>query len=319
MNKFYFNGISTLSVTVNAANPKSSSKTAVYRVDEPSARAVAGVFEGSSTYSDISYPEFSNRSGGFVGTRAAVAGTLKWFGSEGCRFEDTDAEYLRSNIDLFLRRAKDELDYEGKPLFGKKARTFPVSGALTVVDYPDENSVDCEFLWAGNCRGYVLDGYGLCQLTDDDCDKAADAYNMKAADEKLNNVINADIAYQINFKRINVTEPMMFISATTAVFDGFGSPMELEYAILYALIKSKNVAEWDKKLKSIIADYAGDDFALTVMSVGFGDFGEMKHYYEPRIRELIEKYIRPLNAARKGESRVNVGALWNAYRDGYYR
>ena len=44
MNKFYFNGISTLSVTVNAADPKTTAKTAVYRVDEPNARAVAGVF-----------------------------------------------------------------------------------------------------------------------------------------------------------------------------------------------------------------------------------------------------------------------------------
>ena len=32
-----------------------------------------------------------------------------------------------------------------------------------------------------------------------------------------------------------------------------------------------------------------------------------------------EKYIRPLNAARKGEMTVNVGDLWNDYRNGYYR
>ncbi len=319
MNKFYFNGISTLSVTVNAADPKTTAKTAVYRVDEPNARAVAGVFEGNSTYSDVTYPEHGNRSGGFIGSRAAAAATLKWFSSANCRFDDNDASYLRSSIDLYLRRAKSTLDYEGKPLFGKKARTFPVSGALTVVDYPDETAVDCQFLWAGNCRGYVLDDYGLCQLTEDDCDKDADALTVRAADQKLNNVINADIAYRINFRRIHVTEPMMFISSTTAAFDGFSSPMEFEYAVLYALIKAKNVADWEKKLKSIVGDYAEGDFAMTIVSVGFGDFDDMKRYYEPRIKELVEKYIRPLNAARKGQSNVNVGDLWQVYRNGYYR
>ena len=319
MNKFYFNGISTLSVAVNAADPKTTAKAAVYRVDEPNARAVAGVFEGSTAYSDVTYPEHGNRSGGFIGSRAAAAATLKWFGSSNCRFDDDDATHLRSAIDLYLRRAKSTLDYEGKPLFGKKARTFPLSGALTVVDYPEETAVDCQFLWAGNCRGYVLDGYGLCQLTEDDCDKEADALTVRTASQKLTNVINADIPYRLNYRRIHVTEPMMLISSTTAAFDGFGSPMELEYAVLYALIKAKNVADWEKKLNSIVADYAEDDFAITIMSVGFGDFDDMKRYYEPRIKELIGKYIRPLNAARKGEMTVNVGDLWNDYRNGYYR
>ncbi len=319
MNKYSFNGINTLSVITSAADTNKFGKSAVYRVNEPEAKALAGVFEGSGSYADITYPEYDGNSGAYIGSRLAGAATVNWFSSEHCQFDDKDADRLRASIDIFMRRAKRELDYEGKPLFGKKARTFPVSAAITAVDYPNDDGVDCEFLWAGNCRGYVLDGYGLCQLTEDDDGKDADAYALRATEAKLDNVINADIPYQINFRRIHVTEPMMFITATTAAFDDFGSPMEFEYALLYALIKSKSVIEWEKRIKSIIREYAGDHFALTIMSVGFADFDDMKRHYEPRIRQLIEQYIRPLNAARKGQANVNIGSLWNRYKNGYYR
>ena len=58
---------------------------------------------------------------------------------------------------------------------------------------------------------------------------------------------------------------------------------------------------------------------MTIMSVGFDDFDHMKKHYEPRIKQLIEEYIRTLNAARKGEAKVNIRSLWNRYKNGYYR
>lgn len=319
MSKYVFNGVNTLSVIENSADSEMCGKCASYRVDEAEQKVFSGVFEGSDGYGEVIYPEYDNHSGAYIGSRIAASAAINWFSSDRCQFDDNDAERLRSCIDIFMRRAKRDLDYEGRPLFKKKARTFPSSAAVCAVDCASDDSVNCEFLWVGNCRGYVLDACGLCQITDDDISGAQDAYNQRAVGAKLNNVINADIGYTINFRRIKITEPMLLITATTAAFDDFDSPMEFEYAILYALIKSKSVAEWEKRLGSIIREYAGDDFSMTVMSVGFTDFNHMRSYYEPRIKHIIDRYIRPLNAARKGEARVNVGALWNQYKNDYYR
>lgn len=319
MNNYVFNGINTLSVISHSADAEQSATCAVYRIDESEDKAIAGVFEGGKGYGDVIYPEFDNNSGAHIGTRIAAAAVINWFSADRCQFDDHDADRLRSSIDVFMRRAKRELDFEGKPLFKKKSRTFPASTAVCAVNCDSDHGVDCEFLWAGNCRGYVLDTCGLCQLTDDDIGTQQDAFRLRARDARINNIINADVPYTLNFRRIHITEPMLMISSTTAAFDDFGSPMEFEYAILYALIKSKNVAEWEKRLDSIISEYAEDDFAMTILSVGFADFNQMKKYYEPRIKQLIENYIRPLNAARKGESDVNAGALWSQYKNGYYR
>lgn len=319
MNKHSFNSINTLSVIDNGKGRSLDGNCAVYRVDDNEAKAFTAVFEGSGKYSDIEYAEFDNRTGGNIGTRLAAAAALNWFEGDKCCFDDYDADRLRSSIDLLVRRAKRELDYEGNTLFLKKAKTFNTSAAVCAVDYFDETQAVCEFLWAGNCRGYVLDGYGLCQLTEDDVNGTQDAFVGRADGAKLVNVINADVDYTMNFRRISITDPMMLITATTAAFDDFGSPMEFEYAILYALIKSKNIAEWEQRLTAIIKQYADDDFSMTVMSVGFDDFDHMKKHYEPRIKQLIEEYIRPLNAARKGETKLNIRSLWNRYRDGYYR
>lgn len=319
MNKHSFNAINNLSVLDSGRGRSLDGKCAVYRVDDNEAKAVAAVFEGSGKYSEVEYAEFDNRTGANIGSRIAAAATLNWFNSDKCNFDDNDADRLRASIDLIMRKAKRELDYEGDNLFNKKPKNFNTSAAVCAVDYYNDDSAICEFLWAGNCRGYVLDGYGLCQLTEDDVNGTQDAFVGRADGAKLVNVINADVDYTMNFRRISITDPMMLITATTAAFDDFGSPMEFEYAILYALIKSKNIAEWEQRLTAIIKQYADDDFSMTVMSVGFDDFDHMKKHYEPRIKQLIEEYIRPLNAARKGETKLNIRSLWNRYRDGYYR
>ena len=319
MNKHSFNAINTLSVLDSGREKQANGKCSIYRIDDNEAKAVTAVFEGCGRYSDVRYAEFDNRTDANIGSRIVAAATLNWFNGDKCNLDDYDADHLRNSIDLLIRKAKRELDYEGNGLLSKKAKTFNTSAAICAVDYFNEDSALCEFLWAGNCRGYVLDEYGLCQLTDDDINGIQDAYLNQAAGAKLNNVINGDINYVINFRRINITAPMMLITATTAAFDDFNSPMEFEYAILYALIKSKNIDEWDKRLTAIIKEYAGDDFSMTIMSIGFDDFGHMKKYYEPRIKQLVEEYIRPLNSARKGESRINIRSLWNKYKDGYYR
>jgi hypothetical protein len=319
MSKKIFNGISTLSVITSTADREDCGNCCIYRVDEAAAKAVAGVCEGCTDYADVRYPEFDDQSGAFIGSRISAAGVLSWFTAERCLFNDSDAERLHSSIDVFMRKAKRRLDYEGKPIFKKKARTFASSAAVIAVDYASDSKVECEFLWAGNNRGYVLDTYGLCQITDDDVSAPKNALRTRVRGERLANAINADTDYNINFRRINVNEPMMLISSTVAGFDDFSSPMEFEYAILYALIKASNIADWETRLKSIIREYTENDFSMTVMSVGFTDFNQMKAYYEPRVRQLIEQYIRPLNAARSGESSISPEELWREYKNGYYR
>ncbi len=319
MNSYTFNGINSISAICGETDRENSEKSVIYRLNDAESKAFAGVFEGYGSYSELKYPEYENRSGAYIGTRLAASGAVNWFSAGHCQLNDGDAARLRTNIDILLNHTKRQLKLEETPLFVKKARIFPVSGAICAVDFSYDDSVDCEFLWAGNCRGFVLDGYGLCQITADDTYDDQDAYRNRAKKAKLVNVINADKGYKINYRRINATEPMMFITATTAAFDDFDCPMEFEYAMLYALVKSKNITEWEKRVRAIIREYAGDDFAMTVMTVGFGDFEEMKRHYEPRIKELIDEYIRPLNSARKNNSASGETALWKKYKNGYYR
>ena len=84
-------------------------------------------------------------------------------------------------------------------------------------------------------------------------------------------------------------------------------------------------------LQEEISAITGDDAAMTVLGVG-ADFKEFKELFAPRLDELAQDVIAPLDELRSAITRAEqeldalrsrqvseMGAMWDRYKDGYER
>jgi len=179
--------------------------------------------------------------------------------------------------------------------------------------------LNCHFLWAGDSRGYVLDQNGLSQITKDDIEEGQDALSNLSSDSKLENVINADIPFNINSKSILINYPAVVIMSTDGGFAYFQTPMEFEYALLYTLIKARNISEWEMLMNNYIKKFASDDYTLMLAIFGFISFDEMKKYYYPRVEHLYNDFIFPIVTERASGKVFDMGPFWEKYKVTYYR
>ena len=65
---------------------------------------------------------------------------------------------------------------------------------------------------------------------------------------------------------------------------------------------------------AILAEVAGDDFALNLMSFYFGSFDALRTAFSERARMLERRYVRPLR-----DDRTDAQRFWEEYRVAYER
>ena len=88
---------------------------------------------------------------------------------------------------------------------------------------------------------------------------------------------------------------------------------------------------WSAGLQEEISAITGDDAAMAVLGVG-ADFKEFKDLFAPRLDELAQDVIAPLDELRNAITRAEqelealrsrqvseMGAMWDRYKDGYER
>lgn len=171
---------------------------------------------------------------------------------------------------------------------GSLKKTFPTTVSIVVAEPLDENNVLCEFLWAGDSRGFVLDQDGLCQITLDDIDSNADdAFLNLREDGRLTNIANADVDFDLHCRRIQTKSSMMLISSTDGGFAYFPTPMDFEFVLLNTLQMSETPMQWQERLHSVLKEVAGDDFTISIACFGFSDFNNMKNHYYNRLKLLL--------------------------------
>ncbi len=289
-----------------------------YSYEYTDKKGFIGVFDGCGGTGAKRYPIFNSHTGAFLASRIAAYTTQKWWNVSSAEKTDinTLCENLRENISVF-KRIGDEKSQNTVLKGSLSEKSFPTTAVIITYDFTDKPV--CKYIWAGDSRGYLLDRYGLCQVTADDIDSDGDAYENIECDARVNNVINADKEFHLNQKEITLSEPCIVFAATDGCFSYIRTPMEFEYLLLSTLCSSVSIYDWEKKLKSHLHKQASDDYTMTVLVFGFKRFKDIKSYYRKRLHKLNKEYISILSSVKETNDKTRIDTLWKQYKGLYYR
>lgn len=286
-----------------------------YAFDESGPGFIA-TFDGCGGMGAKKYKAMNDQSGAKIAS--ALAGLVfdSFFAADEFRFDGSDARRLQRSCSDIFRQTNDSLKVPGElKIGGNLFKSIPTTAVVAAARAASKNEIDCEFLWAGDSRGFILDGKGIAQITTDDLETEEDAFSNLRNDSKLSNVLNADQDFVLHERILKLNTPVMVISATDGSFGYFSTPMEFEHALLKTLAISADSREWERNLERTIRPYSGDDYTVVIAVYGFDSFSECKSFFGPRLRELEDKYISRLEGASEDE----LFSLWQSYKTDYYR
>lgn len=272
--------------------------------------AMVSVFDGCGGAGGKKYPKLHNKTGAYTAANAAAAAFTDWFRSSG--YKGGSIEELKGRVVDNLK-ACESLIGEQSQLVGKMSKRFPTTAASAVLR-PNGRGMYIDLYWAGDSRVYLLNGYGLAQLTEDDLD-GVDAMENISEDGALANLISLSRDFTINHGCIEANGPCLIFAATDGCFGYISTPMEFEYMLLETMMGSSSVAEWEEKLREAIGGVSGDDYSMSMMILNYKSFKELKEELRPRKEGLFSACIKGL----KGKNHEEKTALWLTYRDNYYR
>ncbi len=278
--------------------------------------ALVCVCDGCGGLGARKYETFEGHTGAYIASRAVSGGIHDWY-HHNYRKSWKNPRELSVTLDDYIRcvyAVCEPYAVEKMRIAGSMVRRFPTTLALAYAE-SDKEGILIHLLWAGDSRVYLLDENGLAQLTKDDTD-VEDALENLFSDGALTNVLSSDGKYQINYKTILLDKPALIFAATDGCFGYISSPMEFEYTLLRELSESKGPAEFKNRLRNVLAEYAGDDLAMGLMSFYYGSFDNTKNRLKKRLKELEAHYISPIHKEWSDEL---VRMLWNEYKKGYER
>ncbi len=278
---------------------------------------VMGVFDGCGGVGARRYPAVSNRKGAWIGSQAAAYAVDIFIRNNDLLFNKSDSSKLQPYVSKTLKEVKEKITQQDAVIIGGTLnKSLPTTISVIAAKQSDSSELLCEYLWAGDSRGFILDKRGLCQLTKDDIDmNADDAFANLREDGILTNIANGDRDFTLHSGVININEPVMLISATDGCFGYFLTPMNFENVILDSLINAKDPDEWHTLLCSRIKAVTGDDYTMTIACFGFDSFFQMQHYYLNRQNLLVNEFID----RQDGSNDSQLEELWKKYKASYYR
>jgi len=289
-----------------------------YSYEHTANKGFVGVFDGCGGTGAKRYEKFNSYTGAYLASRMAAYATQEWW--KASMGNDLNTDYLYENIQkrFYTLKKMSENNSANITLKGSlSSKTFPTTASIITYDFSKKPV--CNYIWAGDSRGYILDRFGLCQVTQDDIDSGGDAYDNIENDARVNNVINADEVFFLNQKEIALHDPCIVFAATDGCFSYIHTPMEFEYLLLTTLLSSNSIYDWEIKLKRYLHKRASDDYTITVLICGFRKFKDIKLYYRERLHQLNREYISKLMTARNNGDTADIHMLWKQYKGLYYR
>lgn len=276
-----------------------------------------GVFDGCGGIGGRRYPAVNNRKGSYIGSRVTAHVFNDCINKDDFELDISISTQLENAIFKTLNAVNSKIsDNNSVVIGGNLSKSLPTTVSIILAHENENDSLKCEYLWAGDSRGYFLDSDGLCQLTIDDIDKnAEDAFVNLREDGILTNVANGDKPFKIHQGSITFYSPTMLISATDGCFAYFLTPMDFEFVILDTLIKSHSPEEWKELLCAKINEVTGDDYTLAIACFNFKDFNELQRYYNHRRNFVYENFVKKQVSLDEPE----LFKLWEEYRPSYYR
>lgn len=284
-----------------------------------------GVFDGCGGSGSRKYSRhgLNNKTGAWIASRVASNFTENFYRNNKfkCLPENQNDDNERFKKLLFeeLSNIKMKCQPNNLMIKGSLVKSFPTTANIVVLKKIQDNEFFCEFLSAGDSRGYFLDYEGLIQITEDDIDKTKDANTNLTDDSILTNAVNADSQFDIHKNICEIKQnKFILITATDGAFAYFRNPMEFEYTILKTMSESNNGEEWEINLHNYIIKYAGDDVTILIAVFGFESFKEIKRYFIGRYNDLTNKYINPLRGISEQQYEKKKEILWKEYKKTYY-
>ena len=244
---------------------------------------------------------------------------------------NTTAQDLHRSVQEALSDRLAELNAPPSSLRSRLLRALPTTMALIALQrtLPGGLAWSCHVFWAGDSRAYVFEPAGARQLTTDDLRDPGDAMANLRRDSVVSNVMSADTEFHVNHGRVELRAPFLVACATDGCFGYLASPMHFEHLVLSKLQSARSTDAWSTSLQREIAAVTGDDAAMALLGIG-ADFGEFQTLFAPRVAELEQQFIVPLdersNAVLQAERELHLlrrhqldeaMEAWNRYKPGY--
>jgi serine/threonine protein phosphatase PrpC len=243
------------------------------------------------------------------------------------------AEDLRRSVQQALQERLAELKAPPSQLRSRLLRALPTTMAVVALQrtHRDKSTWACHVFWAGDSRAYAFLPTGARQLSTDDLRDPNDAMANLYRDSVVSNAMSADTEFVVNYRRVEFKAPFLVCCATDGCFGYVPSPMHFEHLVLGALSGARSVDAWSLSIQAKVAEVTGDDAAMAMMGVGAG-LPELQALYAPRVAELEEQYIAPLDESRRAVAEAEralqaarqrhqdlTGERWSAYQPDYER
>ncbi len=274
------------------------------------------VYDGCGGMGAKKYSAVGEKTGAFIASRIAAFLTDQFHQTTGFEFQSDDSQKLHDKFSESFLKVKDFItEKNGIVMKGNMFKTLPTTASIVVMHVSEQNQLICEYLWAGDSRGYFLDNQGMCQITTDDVYTEEDAFTSLRNDAKLKNVIHADGNFELHSKIVSLSLPSVIITATDGVFGYSLTPMHFEYLVLKALYESNSTDEWESQIYNAVSSITGDDFSFIAAVFGFTDFENIKSYFNSRFQKLFSEFIVPSDGAEDEQ----LYELWIQYKQNYYR
>jgi Protein phosphatase 2C len=243
------------------------------------------------------------------------------------------AEDLRRSVQHALQERLAELKAPPSQLRSRLLRALPTTMAVVALQrtHRDKSTWACHVFWAGDSRAYAFLPTGVRQLSTDDLRDPIDAMTNLYRDSVVSNAMSADTDFVVNYRRVELKAPFLICCATDGCFGYVPSPMHFEHLVLSPLPGARSVEVWSRSIQSTVAEITGDDAAMAMMGVG-ADLGDFRTLFAPRVAELEEQYIGPLDESRQAVTEAEraldaarqrhqelIGERWRAYQPDYER
>jgi len=210
------------------------------------------------------------------------------------------AQDLQRSVKRALEERLVELKAPTSRLRSKLLRALPTTMAIVALQRARRNGATWagHVFWSGDSRAYAFLPSGARQLSTDDLRDASDAMANLHQDSVVSNAMSADTAFQVNYRQVELAAPFLLVCATDGCFGYLPSPMHFEHLVLAPLAGARTIAAWSQGVQSAISAVTGDDAAMSVMGVG-ADFKEFQSLFAPRVAELEQQFIGPLDDLRR--------------------
>jgi serine/threonine protein phosphatase PrpC len=296
-----------LSINIEASNGNGEDSHLI-NSDVDAEFVVLGVFDGLGGRS----AGFDGKTGGQIASEEATQIAKKIFGKRKGKLSQDIATELQANI---CKSLKNQAELKmGKSrlsgtLTGKRLCTTIALASIPKQADPESKPFEISLAWMGDSRVYFLSPKkGLQQLTVDDLEVEKDAFQMIREDSRMSQYLTADIPsdWQIHFYLEKFEEKGCVLVCTDGCFQYLPAPWDFEKLLLETLIKSSKHDDWEELLKQKYEEIKQDDVSLTLYSIGFSNFDDIKNSYTSRLESLSSNYNSALNSPNQND-------LWNSY------